>query len=83
MFQVDLAKQSKCKPYPKNYPDPIITDTFLEVVKSSSIDYSLEGIDRLIRGHGHSLREIYNLKEGVIRRIPDIVLWPSKYYFFS
>ncbi|XP_011496151.1 PREDICTED: alkyldihydroxyacetonephosphate synthase [Ceratosolen solmsi marchali] len=78
-FNVNLANQVKPKMLPKEYPEPIINNTFLEVITNSSINYSLHGIDRLVRSHGHSLREIFMLKKGILKRIPDIVLWPKNH----
>jgi alkyldihydroxyacetonephosphate synthase len=76
-FNVNLASREKPKALPKEYPEPIISNAFLEVINNSSINYSLLGVDRLVRSHGHSLREIFMLKQGILKRIPDIVLWPS------
>ncbi|KAJ8683683.1 hypothetical protein QAD02_019475 [Eretmocerus hayati] len=76
-FQVDMAHRVKPRSIPKKYPEPVISDTFLELVKKLGIDYSTSGVDRLVRAHGHSLREIYMLKQGLFKRIPDIVLWPK------
>ena len=44
------------------------------------IEHSLSGEDRLFRAHGHTLAEIFVLREGIFKRMPDIVLWPSKLY---
>lgn len=37
----------------------------------------MKGVDRLIRSHGQTLHEIQNLRDGIINRIPDIVVWPT------
>lgn len=63
---------------PSDYPDPILSDEFLDAIKKSNLDYSIAGIDRLVRAHGHTLREIFILRHGKFPRIPDIVVWPSK-----
>ncbi|XP_031777447.1 alkyldihydroxyacetonephosphate synthase isoform X2 [Nasonia vitripennis] len=77
MFHVNMACRAEHKSIPQDYPEPTISDTFLEAVKSLGVDYSVQGVDRLIRAHGHALREIFMLKRGVYRRIPDIVIWPK------
>lgn len=51
---------------------------FLEEIQSAGITHSLEGDDRLFRAHGHTLAEIFTLREGMFPRIPDLVVWPSK-----
>jgi len=68
---------------PKHIPEPILSAELLEVIKKLMIDYSIDGVDRLFRAHGHTLREIYLLKYSSFQRIPDIVLWPSKLIFFN
>ncbi|KYN14983.1 Alkyldihydroxyacetonephosphate synthase [Trachymyrmex cornetzi] len=62
---------------PKHFPEPILSAELLEVIKKLMIDYSTDGVDRLFRAHGHTLREIYLLKHSSFKRIPDIVLWPK------
>jgi alkyldihydroxyacetonephosphate synthase len=42
------------------------------------ISFSLDGVDRLVRSHGHTLRDIFLLREGTFDRIPDIVAWPGE-----
>ncbi|XP_058801208.1 alkyldihydroxyacetonephosphate synthase isoform X2 [Phymastichus coffea] len=78
-FQVDLNCRMESKPLPKKLPDTLISQPFLDAIKTLDIEYSVQGVDRLIRSHGHSLREIYNLKQGFITRIPDIVVWPKSH----
>jgi len=68
---------------PKHFPESILSAELLEAIKELTIDYSTDGVDRLFRAHGHTLREIYLLKHGSFERIPDIVLWPSKLIFFD
>jgi len=68
---------------PKHFPESILSAELLEAIKELTIDYSTDGVDRLFRAHGHTLREIYLLKHGSFERIPDIVLWPSELIFFD
>lgn len=77
IFDLDFGKRHVAKPIPSVYPAPIICDHFLSEIKAANILYSIEGIDRLIRSHGQTLYEIYNLRAGNIKRIPDIVVWPK------
>ncbi|XP_012284328.1 alkyldihydroxyacetonephosphate synthase [Orussus abietinus] len=76
-FAVDFEKRHQAQVAPSTYPEPIISPEFLEAVKNLGVDHSTEGIDRLIRSHGHTLREIFVLQHGTFQRIPDIVLWPK------
>lgn len=66
-------------PQPQDYPQPIIQEEFLEGVKTLGITHSLEGEDRLFRAHGHTLAEIFVLREGMFPRIPDLVIWPTNH----
>lgn len=54
---------------------------FLNALKESKIDYTLDGLARLSRSHGQTLYDIYSLRHGkCFPRISDIVVWPGKYY---
>ncbi|XP_068211403.1 alkyldihydroxyacetonephosphate synthase, peroxisomal-like [Palaemon carinicauda] len=66
-------------PQPQDYPKPIIADEFLEAVKDLGITHSMDGEDRLFRAHGHTLAEIFVLREGMFPRIPDLVIWPTNH----
>ncbi|XP_017885785.1 alkyldihydroxyacetonephosphate synthase [Ceratina calcarata] len=75
-FGVDLQKKTTNQPLPENLPEPRLSSELLEAVEDTEIERSLKGIDRLVRAHGHALKEVYLLKHGSFQRIPDIVLWP-------
>ena len=51
---------------------------FLDELRRLQISYSLDGVDRLIRSHGHTLHDIFVLREGTFERIPDVVVWPGE-----
>jgi hypothetical protein len=44
-----------------------------------NIPYSMDNEDRLFRGHGHTLNDIVDLRFGKIERLPDLIVWPSKF----
>lgn len=77
IFHLDFSSRHVAKPMPTVYPEPIICEHFFSDIKAASILHSTKGIDRLIRSHGQTLYEIYNLREGIVNRIPDIVVWPK------
>uniref|UniRef100_A0ABD2X8K5 Alkylglycerone-phosphate synthase n=1 Tax=Trichogramma kaykai TaxID=54128 RepID=A0ABD2X8K5_9HYME len=77
VFKIDLNDIKEEKDLPMIFPYPMISNKFVSEIKKFGISYSLHGIDRLIRAHGHSLREIADLKMGKITKIPDIVVWPK------
>ncbi|KAF8793986.1 Alkyldihydroxyacetonephosphate synthase like protein [Argiope bruennichi] len=61
----------------EDLPKPVINEMFFQKIKEQRIDYSFEPQDRLFRSHGHTLKEIFDLRIGNLKRIPDIVIWPS------
>ncbi|KAG5332303.1 ADAS synthase, partial [Acromyrmex heyeri] len=76
-FDVTWDMKRTFQNLPKHIPEPVLSAELLEVIKELMIDYSTDGVDRLFRAHGHTLREIYLLKCSSFQRIPDIVLWPK------
>jgi len=52
---------------------------FLDELRRLDISFSLDGVDRLIRSHGHTLHDIFMLREGTFERIPDVVVWPESH----
>ncbi|CAG0921898.1 unnamed protein product [Notodromas monacha] len=58
-------------------PQTRATKEIMESLEGFGISYSVRGEDRLFRAHGHTLREIYALRHGSFRRIPDVVIWPE------
>lgn len=57
---------------------PLLFLAFLSDLKSLRISHSVSGLDRLVRAHGHTLHDMFVLREGAFDRIPDIVVWPGK-----
>ncbi|XP_025157110.1 alkyldihydroxyacetonephosphate synthase isoform X2 [Harpegnathos saltator] len=64
---------------PTHLPAPILSAELLKAIEQLKIEYSTDGADRLIRAHGHTMREIFLLKHGSFERIPDIVIWPTNH----
>ncbi|XP_013414123.1 alkyldihydroxyacetonephosphate synthase, peroxisomal [Lingula anatina] len=57
-------------------PNAIRNEAFLQDLKKAGIDFSDDCQDRLFRAHGHTLHEMFMLREGCFERIPDLVVWP-------
>ncbi|KAL6036090.1 hypothetical protein STEG23_018011, partial [Scotinomys teguina] len=68
---------SKASLNPSEAPPSIVNEDFLQELKETRISYSQEADDRVFRAHGHCLHEIFLLREGMLERIPDIVVWPT------
>ncbi|KAG7202452.1 hypothetical protein KM043_018751 [Ampulex compressa] len=79
VFGIEYTSPIHSQDMPKELPKPILSSELHEAIKESRIDYSMNGIDRLIRAHGHTLKEIFILKHGSFKRIPDVVLWPKSH----
>ncbi|XP_047366255.1 alkyldihydroxyacetonephosphate synthase [Vespa velutina] len=77
VFNVDFNLKITSQDIPTDFPESIISTELLDSINRLNIDHSLKGIDRLIRAHGHTLREIFVLRYGMFKRIPDIILWPK------
>lgn len=75
----DLDIKSLAKPLPDatSLPKPIINEAFLDCIKQSNIPFTFDAHMRLFHGHGHTSHEIFELRHGMLKRIPDIVVWPS------
>lgn len=73
----DIKKIPRPLPKPEDFPAPIMDAAFLDELRGLQISFSMDGLDRLIRSHGHTLRDIIILREGIFERIPDIVIWPN------
>nr|XP_018915207.1 PREDICTED: alkyldihydroxyacetonephosphate synthase [Bemisia tabaci] len=78
-FNVDLKRRNLPKDQfkPEEYPEPIIKTEFIESLKSLNVDHSIDGLDRLVRAHGQTLHDIYQIRKGIVHRIPDVVVWPG------
>lgn len=76
MYLKDLKEQPKT---PTEFPEPFLITEFFDGIKSSKIEYSIEGIDRLVRCHGQTVHDIYQLRNGLFKRIPDIIVWPKNH----
>lgn len=78
---MDLSKKNLPQPLPSKdrYPPPNISSENLQSIKNLNIEYSMEGEDRLVRAHGHTLHDIFTLRESFFDKIPDIILWPKSH----
>lgn len=58
-------------------PQPIVNEEVVKELQTSAISYSFDASDRLFRSHGHTLHEIFTLRQDKFKRVPDIVVWPK------
>lgn len=53
---------------------------FINSIKEAGVHFSLDGEDRLFRGHGQSMYDIMHVRQREINRIPDVVIWAGNYF---
>ncbi|XP_066259700.1 alkyldihydroxyacetonephosphate synthase [Euwallacea similis] len=66
-------------PKQEDYPSPRIAKEVFEQLIALNVPYSIDVMDRVVRAHGHALNDMFILKLGKFRRIPDVVLWPHSH----
>ncbi|CAD5122458.1 DgyrCDS10881 [Dimorphilus gyrociliatus] len=76
---IDLNKKAPAQPEltARDIPVPITNNEFTSEIKKAGISFSDDAQDRLFRGH--TLHEIFILREGRFERLPDLVVWPEKH----
>jgi len=77
-FDIDFNRTTSTQQQMPSIPEPTLNHSFLEEIKNlDKVTVSLTEDDRLNRAHGHTLFEIFSLREGCFERIPDAVVWPT------
>jgi alkyldihydroxyacetonephosphate synthase len=80
---IDNYSPSVQEPNPDYIPEPILNNSFIndfQSVLGSTVQYSSDMNDRLFHGHGHTLEEIWKLRNGgKFDRLPDWVVWPHSH----
>lgn len=61
----------------KDINAPKRNEEFISDLRKTSVPFTDDCQDRLFRAHGHTLHEIFVLREGMFNRIPDLVVWPQ------
>ncbi|KAH8403739.1 hypothetical protein KR215_001984 [Drosophila sulfurigaster] len=76
-FNMEFDPTKSYPQLPQTYPKPVQNAPFLNELRGvSKVEHSLDGVDRLVRCHGQTLRDIYSLWNNKFQRIPDLVVWP-------
>ena len=76
---LEYKSPSVAIPAQESLPKPNIDKYFMYVVNRFGYEHSLHPHERLFRSHGHTCHEIYNLRHGIVGRIPDVVIWPKNH----
>lgn len=75
-FGIDPDSPPKIPEAPSSFAESRLPENVkdeLEMIAAVSVD----GMDRLIRAHGQTLKDIANVRNNNFRRIPDAVIWPD------
>lgn len=65
---------------PTKFPEPIKPcQEFITEMKNLEISSSDLGSERLYRSHGQSFCDVWNLRFGDVKRIPDLIVWPKSH----
>jgi alkyldihydroxyacetonephosphate synthase len=78
---IDLDHRTPAQPEltAADIQSPVLNEAFIEDVKRAGISFSDDPNDRLFRAHGHTLHEVFVLREGKFARMPDVVVWPASH----
>eukprot|EP00042_Codosiga_hollandica_P036090 m.272685 g.272685 ORF g.272685 m.272685 type:complete len:613 (+) comp54801_c0_seq1:13-1851(+) len=60
-------------------PAAIVNEAFVAAIAGKHGGVSADPQDRLFRAHGHTCEEIFWLRHGTYKRIPDLVVWPESH----
>lgn len=63
----------------KDIPAPVRNEEFIADLRKKGVPFTDDCQDRLFRAHGHTLHEVFVLREGIFKRIPDLVVWPNSH----
>ncbi|XP_058448697.1 alkyldihydroxyacetonephosphate synthase-like [Malaya genurostris] len=76
MFKIDGIKPKPDVKPPTEFPEPIRSEAFLNDLSKAAIDWSEDGMDRVMRCHGQTLTDVENLRRHKFTRLPDLIIWP-------
>ncbi|XP_068631826.1 alkylglycerone-phosphate synthase [Battus philenor] len=77
-FDLDITKSPKIPPLPTSFTSSRLPKNVREELEKIAL-VSVEGLDRLIRAHGQTLKDISQLRSNSFKRIPDAVIWPENH----
>ncbi|XP_026324874.1 alkyldihydroxyacetonephosphate synthase [Hyposmocoma kahamanoa] len=77
-FDITSDSQAKEAVLPKTFPESILPPNIRQELESISL-VSVEGLDRYIRAHGQTLKDMVNTWQNTFKRIPDAVIWPENH----
>lgn len=76
---IHIEDKSPPKPMPKEFPTPIVNEDFLKTIEGSYAKLTHDGLERLNHAHGHTVQELWDVRYGELKRIPDVVIYPASH----
>ena len=66
-------------PFPPHIPESRATEAVLALLRTvvAPDAVSVDALQRLRHGHGHTVEEIYALRNGGLARVPDVIVYPA------
>ncbi|CAG9785909.1 unnamed protein product [Diatraea saccharalis] len=77
-FNIDTNKPPKIPKLPTSYPESRLPGNVKQELEKIA-PVSVDGLDRLIRAHGQTLKDISYVRTNKFPRIPDAVIWPNSH----
>ncbi|XP_001866501.2 alkyldihydroxyacetonephosphate synthase [Culex quinquefasciatus] len=77
MFKIHPSQTNEAATLPTEFPEPKRNEKFLAALKDYGIDFSEDGMDRIMRSHGQTLQDVQNMRVHNFKRLPDVVVWPA------
>jgi alkyldihydroxyacetonephosphate synthase len=74
---VDVTLQSPAQDQLGKIPEPRSNAAFLTAIKDQYKSISFDGYVRVFHSHGHTLEEIFALRNAMLPRVVDVVIWPG------
>lgn len=76
---LDISKTSPSQSAPKPLPPPTLHGQFMADIQGQFVRWSSADDERLFHAHGHTCQEIYELRFGAFKRVPDAVVYPGSH----
>ncbi len=76
---VDITLQTPAQDELAAVPESTVNDAFMSAIKDAYKSISFDGYTRVFHSHGHTLEEVFALRNGQLPRVVDVVIWPGEH----
>lgn len=74
---MDITLQSPAQEELPLVQESTVNDAFLAAIKDQYKSISFDGYTRVFHSHGHTLEEMFALRNDKLPRLVDVVIWPG------